>query len=251
MQASSDQISSKVAVVTGGAKGLGMEWCRQLAQRGCHVYLTAQTMEKAKAAVDNPTNKGLSLIPFALNMGVEADMINLAEAIKANHGKVDILVNNAGINAKGNPDRSVFMQNFSIRYLDAQQVLMYLKINAVMPLILVRHLLPLIKKAVHPRIANISSWLGSMTTKNIPGHYSYSGSKALLNMFTKGLAMELEPEGVIVASFNPGWVKTDMGGPGADLPPEESVRGMLDAMLGLSIKDSGKFYNHDGSEHPW
>jgi NAD(P)-dependent dehydrogenase (short-subunit alcohol dehydrogenase family) len=99
-------------------------------------------------------------------------------------------------------------------------------------------------------IAVMSSRLGSISETSgmtLP----YSTSKAALNLLAKALAETLRPRGVIVAALSPGWVRTDMGGQGAPLAPEVSVRGLRKVLAGLRPEDSGKFFSHDGSQIPW
>jgi NAD(P)-dependent dehydrogenase (short-subunit alcohol dehydrogenase family) len=96
----------------------------------------------------------------------------------------------------------------------------------------------------------MSSRLGSISEASgmtLP----YATSKAALNMLAKGLSATLAPRGIIVVAVSPGWVRTDMGGQGAPLEPETSVRGLRKVIAGLRRQDSGKFLSHDGSTIPW
>jgi NAD(P)-dependent dehydrogenase (short-subunit alcohol dehydrogenase family) len=96
----------------------------------------------------------------------------------------------------------------------------------------------------------MSSRLGSISESSgmtLP----YSTSKAALNMLAKGLAATLAGRGIVVVALSPGWVRTDMGGAGAPLTAEVSVRGLRKVIQNLKSKDSGKFLSHDGSEIPW
>ena len=81
--------------------------------------------------------------------------------------------------------------------------------------------------------------------------YQYRSTKTALNMTMSILAKELAPRGISVVLFDPGWVKTDMGGPHAVLTPEESIAGMRTALAGDPLAISGKFLGHDGSLRPW
>jgi NAD(P)-dependent dehydrogenase (short-subunit alcohol dehydrogenase family) len=81
--------------------------------------------------------------------------------------------------------------------------------------------------------------------------YAYSASKAALNMLTRRLALEIQTKGITVVAIQPGWVKTDMGGSGAEITPNESVTGMLRTIDNLTMADTGKFYSWDGGEVPW
>jgi NAD(P)-dependent dehydrogenase (short-subunit alcohol dehydrogenase family) len=100
------------------------------------------------------------------------------------------------------------------------------------------------------RIINISSWFSSLSIPQ-KGNYTYSASKTALNMFTKILANELSKFNAIAIAVNPGWMKTDMGGKSANLEPADSAKSILDFSEKLTVNESGKFFNHDGTEHPW
>ena len=99
-------------------------------------------------------------------------------------------------------------------------------------------------------IAFMSSRLGSIAETG--GHtLPYATSKAALNMLARGFSISLQPRGILVLALHPGWVRTDMGGPGAPLEPEESVRGLRQVIAGSKKQDSGKFLSHDGAAIPW
>lgn len=97
----------------------------------------------------------------------------------------------------------------------------------------------------------ISSGLGSIADNTTGGVYDYRMSKAALNMAVRNLAHEFGGEGVISVSFNPGWVQTDMGGPGAPLRVEESVSAMLARIATLTQDDNGAFLDYRGGRFAW
>jgi NAD(P)-dependent dehydrogenase (short-subunit alcohol dehydrogenase family) len=125
------------------------------------------------------------------------------------------------------------------------------RVNAVGPMIVSQVFLDLLREGRNPKIVNMTSQMGSLETKQEGGYYSYSSSKAALNMITRLLSFDVQPDGVIVAALHPGWVRTDMGGEHATLTPQESVRGLLEVINRLTADDSGKFYTWEGREHPW
>jgi NAD(P)-dependent dehydrogenase (short-subunit alcohol dehydrogenase family) len=100
-------------------------------------------------------------------------------------------------------------------------------------------------------IVSISSGLGSISQNTRGGNYGYRESKAALNMFMRTLAAELRDDGFICIAMSPGWVQTDMGGPNAQLTPQQSITGMRKVIDGLTPQSSGKFWDHDGQEVPW
>ena len=127
------------------------------------------------------------------------------------------------------------------------------QINTVAPLMMAVRFLPMLKKAGNPLIINISSVSGSIARKRRKDSgYSYSSSKAALNMITKALSVELVDSGVIVVSLHPGWVKTSMEyTEKAPLMPNESISGMIKVIDTLKTEDTGKFYDWQGNEVPW
>jgi NAD(P)-dependent dehydrogenase (short-subunit alcohol dehydrogenase family) len=91
--------------------------------------------------------------------------------------------------------------------------------------------------------------MGSIAARNYGGSYAYSTSKSALNMITRGLAADLR--GIITVALDPGWVKTDMGGQGAELTVHESASGILKVIDSLTPADSGEFLRWDGKYNPW
>ena len=100
-------------------------------------------------------------------------------------------------------------------------------------------------------VVNLTSGLGSLAGATGRGNIAYGMSKAALNMATRHLAAELARQGTVVVAMSPGWVATDMGGPGAPLEPPESVQGMLNVIDGLTPAQSGSFLDHTGVAVPW
>ena len=243
----------KTALVTGAYKGLGLEWCRQLGRDGFTVFLTARKQNQAARAADLLRHEGLDVRPKAIDVAEEAQIEALTKDIQHEVGHLDVLVNNAGVNSKDDPDPDVVAKSSLLDKLDADEILRHLKINSVSPILMVKHLRPLLRAGHRPVVVSISSWLGSISDKtDARGHYGYTTSKAALNMMNRNLAVELKDEGIIAVVVNPGWVQTDMGGESADLTTDQSVRGLIDNVVNkVTIKDSGEFFQWDGSKHPW
>ncbi|MCZ7586680.1 MAG: SDR family NAD(P)-dependent oxidoreductase [Deltaproteobacteria bacterium] len=119
------------------------------------------------------------------------------------------------------------------------------------PVLVTQALAGLLRAAKKARVVNMTSWVGSIGDKDMPGYYGYSASKAALNMLTRLCALDLKRDRVIVAAIHPGWVRTDMGGPNAPLSPEKSVRKLLATVDALTTRQSGLFLNVDGRELNW
>lgn len=242
----------KIAVVTGASRGLGLAWCRQLAQNGYEVVLTARKAEQAEAAAAALVAEGLQVHPYALEVSSEPQWAALAGWVAERFGQLDLLVNNAGVNPKDYADPVKKAQCFTLEALDAAAMLEVLHINSLAPLLAVKHLRPLLAKSKRPLVVNISSWLGSVNGLQFGGHYGYVGSKNLLNVLNKSMAYELRSEGIVCVNVNPGWVQTDMGGSKAPRTADQAAQELLTHVVDrVSLADTGKFLHHDGSEHPW
>ena len=243
----------KIALVTGASKGLGLEWCRQLARDGFKVILTARTLGAAEAAVADLARDGLEVVPAAVDVSDEAEISVLSKTIGSQFGHIDLMINNAGINSKDDPDPSVVAKSSELASLDAEEILRHLRINSVSPILMAKHFRALLKASNRPLIVSVSSWLGSISEKtSARGHYAYTTSKAALNMMNRNLAIELASDGIICLVVNPGWVRTSMGGGDADLSAAESVRGLIDNVINkVTSDDNGEFFQWDGARHPW
>jgi NAD(P)-dependent dehydrogenase (short-subunit alcohol dehydrogenase family) len=112
-------------------------------------------------------------------------------------------------------------------------------------------LLPNLRRGEAKLIVGITSGLGSIENNTSGRFYGYRGSKAALNMFTKTLAAELADDGFTCIVMSPGWVRTDMGGPNANLTPEQSITGMRKVIAGLTPADTGTYWSWDGDRVPW
>lgn len=149
-------------------------------------------------------------------------------------GVVDILVNNAGILRQGT-SREDFMESFLV--------------NSVVPFEITQALLPLLKKSSRPRVAQITSLMGSIEDNGSGGYYAYRSSKSALNMINKSLT--LDNPWLTTMVIHPGWVQTDMGGPNATTPVGESAQGIWRLIEGMEKSQSGSFRDFRGKELPW
>ncbi len=234
-----------VAVVTGANRGLGLETCRQLAKRGHQVILTSRDSGKGKAAVEKLREQGLQVDYQDLDV-TDVDSINqLARYIEQTYGRLDVLVNNAGVflDRIGSDDPaqdSVFAAN-----LDTLRESM--EINVYVPLRLCQILIPLMQG--RGRVVNLSSGMGQLSDMNgcCPG---YRLSKTSINAVTRIFADELKGTQIKVNSLCPGWVKTDMGGPGATLSVEQGVETIVWLAMLPDNGPSGGFFRNN-QPIPW
>ena len=235
----------RLALVTGGNKGIGLETARQLAQAGVRVIIGARDNGRARQAVDDLAAQGLAAESVRLDLDDEQSITTAAATIAARHGRLDILVNNAGIfdAADGPPSTAPLA---AVRRV--------METNFLGTLAVTQAMLPLLRAAPAGRIVNLSSSLGSLALNGDPSstYYSqrfigYNASKAALNMLTVQLHEELRDTPIVVNSVSPGFVKTDLTGYGT-ITPEEGAR--LPVRFALGGEESGRFVEAAG-ETPW
>jgi NAD(P)-dependent dehydrogenase (short-subunit alcohol dehydrogenase family) len=225
-----------VAVVTGANRGIGLEVTRQLAERGYLAVLGSRDPAKGEAAA---TALGLDgVVPRRLDVSDDGSVRGAAEWIERDLGRADVLVNNAAI-LYDTENRAIDVSLDVIREA--------LETNLFGAWRTSQALLPLLLRSPHPRIVNVSSEGGSLASMS-GGAPAYSVSKASLNALTRLLAGELRGR-VVVNSVCPGWVATDMGGPGGR-PVAEGAASVVWAATLPDDGPSGGFFR-DGREVPW
>jgi NAD(P)-dependent dehydrogenase (short-subunit alcohol dehydrogenase family) len=202
--------NGRVALVSGGNRGIGLEIVRQLAGRGITVILGSRDEESGRAAAE-----GLSgdVVVRQLDVTDEGSVARLASFVEDDFGRLDILVNNAGIS---NDDGQRGMNADLDRVRDA------LEANLFGAWRLCEMAIPLMQRHGYGRIVNVSSGMGALEDMG-GGSPGYRVSKTALNALTRILASELRGSGILVNSVCPGWVQTDMGSPRAPRPVEEGA----------------------------
>jgi NAD(P)-dependent dehydrogenase (short-subunit alcohol dehydrogenase family) len=134
---------------------------------------------------------------------------------------------------------------------DEQRWLDTFATNTIVPIKLGDALVENVAASRRKIIASISSQMGSIADNSSDGHYIYRSSKAALNAVMKSMAIDLKSRGITVVILRPGWVKTDMGGPNAQITVEQSVNGMLSLLERLTPADNESFFDIDGRIIPW
>ena len=217
--------TNKVALVSGGNRGLGLETCRQLAALDYKVYLGSRNLQAGNEAARGIGDERIEAVKLDVTSQVDVDA--LARHIEYDAGRLDVLVNNAGIMIDNDMGRSA-----SILDADIDIVERSLRVNALAPIRLINAMLPLMERVNDARIVNISSGMGQLSDMGgqFPG---YRISKTALNAVTRIFAAELDPARFRVNALCPGWVRTDMGGDNADLSVQEGV----DTAIWLATSD--------------
>lgn len=222
-------------LITGVGRGIGHELARQSLARGWRVIGSVRQVDDANELKDLAGSNFQSLV-FDVRDG---DAV--ARAAATVDGSVDILINCSGV--IGPTQQSVLDMDFD-GFADTMAV------NTVGPLRVTRAFLEHLRGSKHARIITLSSWMGSLSHAK-SDRIAYRASKAAVNKVMQGLATDLEPEGIAVAAVHPGWVRTDMGGPTADVASKESAAGVLELADTLTIEATGRFWNFDGSPLAW
>ena len=229
---------TRVVLVTGANRGIGRELARQLALRGDVVVLTARELAKAEQAAAALPGHG-QLLARRLDVTDPASIRQVAADLDRRYGRLDVLVNNAAIHydtwqQASTADLRVVREALEVNLLGAWQTSLTL--------------LPLLRQSGHGRIVNVSSEAGSLAGMD-GGTPAYTVSKAALNALTRMLAGELRRDRVLVNAVCPGWVATDMGGPGGR-PVAEGAASVLWAVDLPDDGPTGGFYR-DGHPLPW
>ncbi len=211
--------SELVAVVTGANRGMGLETCRQLAERGMRVVLASRDEDKGKRAAEALAADGVKVDPRQLDVTDEDQLKALRRYLEESYGRLDVLVNNAG--AVLDPGRGGAASS-SVFDAEADTLRKSFEVNAVGAFLCCKHLVPLMKKNGYGRVVNVSSGMAALHDMN-GGWPGYRMSKTALNALTRILHDELKDSGIKVNSVCPGWVRTDMGGPNAPRSIDEGV----------------------------
>jgi NAD(P)-dependent dehydrogenase (short-subunit alcohol dehydrogenase family) len=214
-------------LITGANRGIGLEFARQYSEDGWDVIATARQ--------SSPELDGLGVHVEHLDLADAGAVAGFAAKVD---GPLDLLIANAGTNHPMN----------AATVKDGKDWAVMMTVNAISPFMLAKALLP--RMTDGGRMIAISSGMGSIA-ENGGGWIPYRTSKAALNMAWSSLALDARRQGVIAVVLSPGWVKTRMGGAGAEITPEESVSAMRVLIDRLTIDQTGRFLRRDGSELPW
>jgi NAD(P)-dependent dehydrogenase (short-subunit alcohol dehydrogenase family) len=240
MEAEHELLHQRVAVVTGGAGGIGLEICRLLATAGMRVVLTTRAQEQAERAVAQiEATTDQLLIPAALEVTDSASLRSFMDWLDRSLGRIDVLINNAGVAPQGHR----FMEMTDAELDLAMQTHFYA------PLRLIRAVLPHMQAQDYGRIVNVSSSLGQLAQMGARWP-AYRLSKAALNALTAVVAADVAGSNILVNAVCPGWCRTPLGGPDA---PRAAVEGAADIVWLATLPDdgpSGGFFR-DRLQQPW
>jgi NAD(P)-dependent dehydrogenase (short-subunit alcohol dehydrogenase family) len=229
----------RVAVVTGANRGIGLEVVRQLARDGFLAILGARDAAKGAAAAELLRAEGLEVEARQLDVSDPDSVAAFGAAVARDHDRLDVLVNNAAI------DYDTWQRGVDA---DLDVVREAMETNLLGAWRTTQACLPLLRRSARARIVNVSSGAGALTDMG-GGTPAYRVSKTALNALTRILAAELRGERILVNSVCPGWVATDMGGPGGR-PVEEGAASVMWAVRLDDDGPTGGFFR-DGRRIDW
>ena len=217
-------------LVTGANRGIGLEYCRQLKARGDDVVAVCRQASDELEGLGVRVEAGLELRDSQAIDDLEQRLDGLP---------LDGVILNAGI-----------LQSMGLMDLDPDGIRRQFEVNALAPLLLARALVDQMPSGA--KLVLMTSRMGSIDDNSSGGSYGYRMSKVALNMAGKSLAIDLEPRGIAVAILHPGLVRTRMirFNP-SGIPPEQSVKGLLARIDGLTLATSGSFWHANGELLPW
>ncbi|MBW4505283.1 MAG: SDR family oxidoreductase [Scytonematopsis contorta HA4267-MV1] len=217
-------------LVTGANRGIGLEFCRQLKERGDTVIAVC------RSAPDELKDLGVR-IEAGVDITNDVSVANLVENIK--DLPLDVLINNAGI-----------LEKVTLDNLDFESIRHQFEVNAIGTLRITRALLSNLKNA--SKVIIMTSRMGSIEDNTSGGYYGYRMSKVAVSMAGKSLSHDLKPKGISVAILHPGLVQTRMTGfTSSGITPEESVKGLLKRIDELNLENTGTFWHSNGEVLPW
>ncbi|MEM7595963.1 MAG: SDR family oxidoreductase [Cyanobacteria bacterium P01_A01_bin.83] len=221
---------SQTYLITGANRGIGLEYCRQLQEKGHQVIAVCRSPSPELKELDVEIESNIEL----------TDLTAVQDLVKSlNERNIDVLINNAGI-----------VERISLEQLDFASIRRQFEINAIAPLRLTRILLPNLNSG--SKVILMTSRMGSIGDNTSGGSYGYRMSKVALSMAGKSLAHDLKPKGIAVAILHPGLVKTRMTSfTDSGITPKTSVENLLERIENLNLENTGTFWHANGEILPW
>ncbi|HFE37960.1 MAG TPA: SDR family oxidoreductase [Gammaproteobacteria bacterium] len=227
-------------LITGTNRGIGLQMVKTAVSKQWRVFACCRNPHTAEKLAEVAQMSGGLVSMHTLDVADKAQIQALAYELRAE--SIDILLNNAGVYGAMN-------QEFG--GIDEQDWLNTFRINTIVPMLIAEAFVENVARSERKIIASVSSKMGSIADNGSGGCYIYRSSKAALNAVMKSMSIDLAPRNIACVILHPGWVKTDMGGPYAEITTRESVQQMFHTLDKVTLDDSGSFYEIDGRLLPW
>lgn len=230
----------KVALVTGGNRGIGYQLVKQLAQKGFKVILASRDPEMGYEAVQKLKESNLDISFVVMDVANQESIHQAAITVNERYGRLDVLINNAGVYLEENKrlvvtDPSILEKTMATNFFGVYHM--------------IRSFIPLMEKQGYGRIINVSSEYGAISEMSYPGVGAYKLSKFALNGLTQLVAAEINGD-IKINAVDPGWVSSDMGGPSAPRTPKQAAESILWLATVGSEGPNGGFFR-DGKQIDW
>ncbi|MCT4479859.1 SDR family oxidoreductase [Peribacillus frigoritolerans] len=230
----------KVALVTGGNRGIGYELVKQLALNNFKVILASRDPEKGHESTQRLKDSNLDVSFLVMDVNNQESIHQAAITVNDQYGRLDVLINNAGVYF----DESENLVTMDTSILEKTMATNFFGVYHV-----IRSFIPLMEKQGYGRIINVSSEYGAMSEMSYPGVGAYKISKFALNGLTRLVAAEIKGD-IKINAVDPGWVSTDMGGSSAPRTPKQAAESILWlATIGPEGPNGGFF--RDGKRIDW
>jgi len=231
---------SYIVLITGASKGLGYSLTDLYLSKGDYVIATyRRNLEHLEKIKDNP-----NLLLYKMDVADENSVKDAFEFVKSKVSHIDILINNAAVYLE---DKTKTIEN-----VDIEKAIQTLNINSIGPLRVLKYFFSLVERGNKKLIINVSSEAGSISNCWRDREYAYCMSKSALNMLSAILQNYSRNKGIKVLAIHPGWMRTDMGGPDADISPEEAAEGIYNlSMKEWDVNDKNIYMDYKGNLMTW
>mgnify|MGYP000028697471 CR=1 FL=1 len=225
---------SKVALITGANRGIGLELCRLYVEQG---YEVVAVCRESSDEVEDIADQVISGVDLTLDEAMDS-VAQVLSMTLGDDAQIDVLINNAGV-----------FHNETLEDMNLDTIRRQFEVNALSPLKVTHTLLPFLKEG--SKVANITSRMGSVEDNGSGAYYGYRASKAALNAMGKSLALDLKSMGISVAMVHPGFVQTRMVGFNGDISAKEAASGIAARIEDLNLENTGGFWHSNGQTLPW
>ena len=227
----------KTVLITGANRGLGLEFVKKYSENNYQVIATCRDPKSSKE-LHNLAESNPQIYLHQLDVSVTKNIQGLANQLQ--DMSIDILINNAGIYRSGifnSVNKDSWIESFIT--------------NTIGPYEVIEHFLPNVLRGHEKKVISITSKMGSIDDNTSGGSYIYRSSKTALNSMMKSLTHDLKSHNISTMTLHPGWVRTDMGGPGGWIDVKESVSGMIEQIENLSLQNTGQYIDYAGKVIKW
>ena len=227
-------------LITSANRGIGLEFAAQYLSAGWRVHAACRHPQAATELVDLAKRRADLITVFAMDVTRPESVTSAAAGLRGQ--AIDLLINSAGV--LGASDQRT-------GHIDYESWAQVLDVNTLGPMRVTEAFTEHLARSDRKLVVTITSGMGSIADNTSGGSIAYRSSKAAVNMAMRSAAIDLRDRRIVCVVVNPGWVRTDMGGPNATLSVEASVSAMRRLIDTLGLPQSGKFFNYDGREYPW